>query len=82
MSASHLGEEARAIGRRQRLAKAVDLGQNDVHIGGEGIDDTAHERRVQQRHVGGGDERDLGAVADRGQSGGESLQRPAPLARV
>ena len=40
------------------------------------------EGRVQERHVGRADERDVGSPAQRGQPGGDTLHRALALARV
>ena len=49
------------------------------------LQDTEHppdEGRVQERHVGGADERDVGAPGQRGQPGGDALQRAFALVRI
>ena len=82
-----LGElgEADAVGGGQRLLVAAGHRQHDVRAVGWRAEDAEHpadEGRVQERQVGGGDERDVGPAGERGQAGGDPLERALALARV
>ena len=59
---------------RQRDVRAFPLGQDAKHPPDEG--------RVQERHVGGADERGIGAPAERGEPGGDPLHRALALPGV
>ena len=78
----HRAEEPDPVGGRQWLAVSADLGQRHVDVVADGADDAAHERRMQQRHIGRGHVRDRRPIADRGQPGRQTLQRSPPLPGV
>src|SRR5919206_103851 len=69
-----------AVGGRERVAVAADLGQHDVGLVVERLQDGRDEARVQERDVGGRDVRRFGLVAHGVQAGGDALERAAALA--
>ena len=74
--------QPRAVGGGQRLRVAADVRERDVGVAVERAEHVADEGRVQERDVGRGHVRAVGAAVDGGEPGGQALQRPAPLALV
>ena len=75
-------ENVHPIGGRQRVRPTRDQGHGRVVAGRERTDDRADEGRREERHVDRGDERGLGAVADRAQPGRDPLERATSRTRV
>ncbi len=70
-----------AVDRRQRVTVAAGVGHADGEVP-EQVDQPPDERRPQERHVARGQVRRLGPPPQRGQPGGQPLERSAARLRV